>query len=136
MTNVAVALIGVLCLLNFALTFAVIRQVRRQGERAAIHGESGGRRLWHLTAGSAAPEFTVQAVSGETVSLSDLAGARSVVAFFSVGCAPCQIQLPELKAYARSVPGGAGQVLVVVRGAADRAVDYVRELAGVATVFV
>jgi peroxiredoxin len=136
MINVAVTLIGVLSLLNLALTFVVIKQMRRRGGQAANRGAPGGPRPWHLAAGSAAPEFTVQAVSGETVSLSDLTGARSVVAFFSVGCPPCRMQLPELKAYARSVPGGAAQVLAVVCGAADEAADYVRELADAATVVV
>jgi thiol-disulfide isomerase/thioredoxin len=140
MTNLAVVLIGVLSLVNFVLTFAVIRQLRRFGEQLA--GRGAGRRLpeWHIQAGSPIPEFTATTFSGGRVSLSDLTGARSVVAFLFVGCAPCRALLPELARYARSFPGGAAQVLaVVVKAEGEREEnphDYVRELAGAATVVV
>jgi peroxiredoxin len=140
MTNVAVVVIGVLGLVNFALTFAVIRQVRRYGEQLASRGAGRGQPAWHIQAGSPAPEFTAITVSGGRVSLSDLTGARSVVAFFAVGCPPCRMQLPEFTRYARSFPGGAAQVLAVVvepeGRREEKADDYVRELAGVATVVV
>jgi peroxiredoxin len=140
MTNVAVVLIGVLSLVNFTLTFAVIRQVRRYGEMLASRGAGRRQPAWHIQAGSPAPEFTAATVSGGRVSLSDLTGARSVVAFFGVGCPPCRAQLPEFTRYARSFPGGAAQVIAVVIETEGRreekADDYVRELAGAATVVV
>jgi thiol-disulfide isomerase/thioredoxin len=139
MTNVAVVLIGVLGLVNFALTFAVIRQVRRYGEQLASRGAGRRQPAWHIQAGSPVPEFTAATVSGGRVSLSDLTGARSVIAFFSVGCPPCRVQLPEFTRYARSFPGGAAQVLAVVfggEGEREETDGYVRELAGAATVVV
>jgi peroxiredoxin len=140
MINLAVVLIGVLSLVNLALTFAVIRQVRRFGEQFA--GQRAGRRQpeWHIQAGSPAPEFTTTTVSGDRISLSDLTGARSVIAFFEVGCPPCRVQLPEFTRFARSFPGGPAQVLAVILGRegklAEKSNDYVPELAGVATVVV
>jgi peroxiredoxin len=140
MTNLAVVLIGALSLINFALTFAVIRQVRRYGELLAGRGAGGGQPPWHIQAGSPVPEFTATTVSGGRVSLSDLTGARSVVAFFAVGCPPCRMQLPEFTRYAGSFPGGAAQVLAVVADPEgeleEKTDDYVRELTGVATVVV
>jgi peroxiredoxin len=139
-TNVAVVLIGVLSLVNFTLTFAVIRQVRRYGEQLAMRGAGRGQPPWHMQAGSPVPEFTATTVSGGRVSLSDLTGARSMVAFFAVGCPPCRVQLPEFTRYARSFPGGPAQVLAVVvepEGKREEtADDYIRALAGVATVVV
>jgi thiol-disulfide isomerase/thioredoxin len=140
MTNVAVLLIGVLSLVNFALTFAVIRQVRRYGEQFEGRGAGPRQPPWHIQAGSPVPEFTATTISGGRVSLGDLTGARSMIAFFSVGCAPCRVQLPEFTRYARSFPGGAAQVLAVVfarEGKREEDTgDYVRELAGAATVVV
>lgn len=140
MTNVAVVVIGVLGLVNFTLTFAVIRQVRRYGELLASRGAGRGQPAWHIQAGSPIPEFTAATVSGGRVSLSDLIGARSLIAFFAVGCPPCRVQLPEFIRYARSFPGGAAQVLAVVVESGgkreEKSDDYVRELAGVATVVV
>ena len=140
MINVAVVVIGVLSLVNFTLTFAVIRQVRRYGEVLAGRGAGRPQPAWHLQAGSPVREFTATTVSGGRVSLSDLIGARSLVAFFAVGCPPCRAQLPEFARYATSFPGGAAQVLAVVVGREGKreetADDYVRELAGVAAVVV
>jgi peroxiredoxin len=140
MTNVAVVLIGALSLINLMLTFAVIRQVRRYGERLAGRGAGSVQPGWHIQAGKQIPEFTATTVSGGRVSLSDLTGARSVVAFFGVGCAPCRMQLPEFAQYARSFPGGAAQVLAVVleseEGPEEKTDDYVQELTGAATVVV
>lgn len=140
MTLLAVVLIGALSLINFALTFAVIRQVRRYGELLAGRWSGRAQPAWHIQAGSPAPEFTATTVSGGRVSLSDLIGAQSVIAFFEVGCPPCRAQLPGFARYARSFPGGAAQVLAVVFGREGKREettdDYVRELAGVATVVV
>jgi peroxiredoxin len=137
MTNLAVALIGALSLINLMLTFAVIRQLRRHGELPS-HGPGldTHRPPWHLPPGTPAPEFTAETVTGETISLSDLTGSRSVVAFLAMNCAPCREQLPQLREYASSIPGGAAQVLAVVIGDREKADRYMRELSGVATVVV
>jgi peroxiredoxin len=134
LTNVAVAVIGVLSLLNLALTFALMKYVRRHGARPAGRAPAVGRPLTGLPTGGPAPEFTGTAVSGEAVSLGDLTGARSVVAFLGANCPPCRIQLPEFRDYARSVPGGAAQVLAVVMGPENLAAEYAEELSGTATV--
>lgn len=134
--SVAVVAIGVLCLLNLAVTLALVRRVRRQGGQSADRSFTDGRRPWHLPTGSRAPEFTATTVSGETRSLSDLTGAKSVIAFLSVHCPPCVSQLPALKRYAESVPGGVGQVLAIICGPEGGADQFVRELNGVASVVV
>jgi thiol-disulfide isomerase/thioredoxin len=108
----AVVLLGVLCCLNLAMTLAVVRRLRTQAERAS---EDAVR----LPPGVLAPEFSATTVSGPVVTLSDLTGARSVVAFLAANCPPCHEQVPEFTAYARSVPGGPAQVLAVVVGGTD-----------------
>ena len=141
MVYAAVAIAGVLCVLDLLLTFLVIRWARRQFAQFAWLANRGNFFLpSSLPVGSKAPEFEVTTISGVTRSLASLTGARSAVGFLSVNCGPCREQLPEFKEYARTVPGGARQVLAVVAGDSERDQDaiaeFVGELDGVASVVV
>jgi hypothetical protein len=130
-----IVVIGAGLLVNLALTFILIHQVRRYGEQIARRGPQRTEPTG-LAVGSQIPGFAVRTVDGGTRSLSDLAGARSVIAFLSPGCLMCEWQLPEFKGYAQAIPGGASQALAVVCGAEDAAGDLVRELEGTASVAV
>jgi hypothetical protein len=135
-----IAVVGAGCLANLALTLAVIRRLRRLSGRlpaaAARPRPPGGPRTPRLPVGGRVKEFAAATVAGERRTLSQLAAERSVVAFFSPHCHPCQVQLPEFIGYAGKVPGGPARVLAVVSGPADAAGDFARELAGVASVVV
>lgn len=124
------AAVGVLLLLNLFLTFALARQVRSHGDQLARRVSAAPR----LTPGTQIPEFSVETVSGDRRSLDDMRGRRSIVAFFAPGCPPCHEQLPEFARLARKVAGGASQVLAVVNGEGDSASEFVRTLAGAASV--
>jgi peroxiredoxin len=131
-----VAVIGLLSLFNLALTLLVVRWVRRHGEKHSTL-RSGFRPAPRLPAGTQIPGFTATTVTGETLGLDSLAGGRSAIAFLSVNCAPCREQLGEFKAYARRVPGGAGQVLAVVvagKSDPDSAAAFIAELTGTASI--
>ena len=135
----AVALLGVLCLVNLTLTFTMIRRLREHAaqlaEKSAFASPAVARRL---PPGAMAPEFTATTVNGELRSLTDFSGALSLVAFFVPGCAPCHQQLPEFAELALRVPGGAGHVLAVISGNQDQ--DEAKEIAasldGIASVVV
>jgi peroxiredoxin len=133
---VAVVILGVLCLVNLALTFALVRRV--SGLSAQPGGPAGFRPAWPaLPPGSQVPGFTVTTVSGATRSLDDLAGSRSLLGFFSLGCPPCQDAVPEFIDFARTIPGGTSQVLAIVCGPKGTAAEgLARELHGAASVVV
>jgi len=126
--SVALSAVSVLCLVNLALLFAVIRKVRLLSERVDKVPVVGAAAL--LPVGRQAPEFTAVTTSGESRSLADLAGSRSVVGFFSPGCEPCRTQLPEFVEFAKALPGGPGQALAVVMGQAEAAARLAAELEG------
>jgi hypothetical protein len=134
-TAVTAGLGGVLCSFNLLLTFLLIRRVNAYGKKL------GPRVTWTPAgvlagvAGVEVPAITVPTVSGGMYSLRDVRGDRSLVAFLAPGCTPCHNQVPELREYARTIPGGASRVLAVVL-ANDRemAADFARELAGWASV--
>lgn len=135
--SAAVVIIGVLCMLNLVITLGLVRRLRSQSGPAGQDGHPahiGGRRPWHLPLGSPAPDFAATTVTDETISRADLIGRPSVIAFFSVVCPPCRMQLPELRKYAESF--GEGAVLAIVSGPREKAEEFVRELDGVAPVVV
>jgi peroxiredoxin len=125
----------VLCVGNLALNFAVIRKVRAHDERLA--GLPRHRPLLQrLPPGTKVPEFTAVTVTGETRSLAEMTGSRSLVGFFSPGCPTCHDQLPAFTKFARRIPGGAGQVLAVVAGADERATEFAAQVSGGASVVI
>jgi peroxiredoxin len=120
------AAVTTMCLVNLALLFAVIRKLRLLGERVDQMPIMAPAAL--LPVGSKAPEFTAVTTNGESRSLADLAGSRSVVGFFSPNCPPCRVQLPEFIEFVKALPGGPGQALAVVTGEADAAAAFAAEL--------
>jgi thiol-disulfide isomerase/thioredoxin len=131
---ILVTALGLLCLGNLALLMAVIRKVRLLGERVDKFPVRGPAAL--LPVGSKAPGFTAVTTSGETRSLADLAGSRSVVGFFSPNCPPCHVQLPEFIEFARTMPAGGGQALAVIVGGEEAAAGLAAELDGTAAVVI
>jgi thiol-disulfide isomerase/thioredoxin len=136
----AVIGVGVLCLVNLWLTIAMARVLRDHGAQLARRG-SRPRPVVGLPPGTQVPEFTVTTVAGATVSAEDLRGQRSLIAFFSPGCAPCHEQVPAFTALARRLPGGAARSLAVIcsgpggaRGQDGSADHLAQELADVAHV--
>jgi thiol-disulfide isomerase/thioredoxin len=143
MTYLTVAVIGVavLGLVNLWLTIAMARVLRHHREQLARRG-SQPRPMIGLPPGTQVPEFTVTTVTGATVSAEDLRGQRSLIGFFSPGCAPCHEQVPAFAAFAQTWLGQAPRPLAVICGGghglahgqdAD-ADDLARQLADVADV--
>ena len=49
--------------------------------------------------GTYAPDFTLQTINGETVSLSDFRGKLIMLMFWKINCAGCQAQIPYTQAF-------------------------------------
>lgn len=135
MTYLAIGIIGIFCLLNLALTLGLVRQMRRYSDVLDARHTAGGS-LWHLKAGTRAPDFTAVTTTGQTHSLHTMAGKRVLIAFFSVVCPPCWVQARLLREYARSPAADASQVLAVICGQGTAASEFARELEGTMPVVV
>ena len=73
-----------------------------------------------------APDFTLQTISGETVSLSDFRGKPVMLTFWKINCAACQFQMPYTQAFYDEQSGETIAVLTInVGDSASAAQDYV-----------
>ncbi|MGA7678408.1 MAG: TlpA disulfide reductase family protein [Dehalococcoidia bacterium] len=73
-----------------------------------------------------APDFTLQTISDETVSLSDFRGKPVMLTFWKINCAACQFQMPYTQAFYDEQSGETIAVLTInVGDSASAAQDYV-----------
>jgi thiol-disulfide isomerase/thioredoxin len=58
-----------------------------------------------LTAGTPAPDFTVQTLDGKPLKLSELRGKTVILDFWATWCGPCMMAMPHLEEYYKSLKG-------------------------------
>ncbi|MFJ6195513.1 TlpA family protein disulfide reductase [Micromonospora sp. NPDC092111] len=127
----AVALVGLLCLLDLVLTFGVVKRLR---EHTALLAEVVPPSP-AVKVGQEVGTFEAVTVTGEPVT-TDRLGSGTLVAFFSPTCGPCKDKLPKFVAHTRGLPAGQEAPLAVVIGDAEQAGDFLAELSPVARVVV
>jgi peroxiredoxin len=64
---------------------------------SAEAGAPAANELSAPQAGFPAPDFTLKALSGETVTLSDLKGQTVLVNFWATWCPPCRAEMPAIQ---------------------------------------
>jgi thiol-disulfide isomerase/thioredoxin len=124
---VAVAIVGLLCLLNLVLTLGVVRRLRDHSQRLTALSMPSSEIALARQGDQVAP-FTATTVDGSVVSHTDLE-EPTLVAFFSPDCPSCEQQLAPFAEYARAFPGGPERTLIVVTSESGGA-RYHRELDG------
>lgn len=131
-----VVLVGAIVIGDLLLTVAVIRRLRQHTEQLSSLTSFGGPPgELVLPAGERAGEFAATTTDGEPVSR-DLLSGQTLVGVLSAGCGACKERLPEFVSRAATFPGGRGQVLAVLAGAADEVELYREQLAPVARVII
>ncbi|WP_042471187.1 TlpA disulfide reductase family protein [Bacillus ndiopicus] len=91
-----------LLLVFLLITIALVTYIKRQIEdnqkiaEAAIGQEV---ELVGLDKGQFAPNFTLQTLDGQTVSLADYRGKKVMINFWATWCPPCKVEMPHMQNY-------------------------------------
>ncbi|MEU5878623.1 hypothetical protein [Spirillospora sp. NPDC047279] len=130
-----VTIIGVLSLINIALTLGVIRRLGDLERAPAASGGASGPEAPPMTVkpGARVGDFAVTAVDGGAVSSTELSGP-TLVAFLAPGCQACDFSVPGFIERAEQTPGGREHVLAVLMGAPQFGEELRERLAPVARV--
>jgi hypothetical protein len=106
----AVAIVGVLCLLDLLLTVGVVRRLREHTQLLAAAQRAEGDSL--PVPGTPVGDFRTATTDGEAVSLSP--DEETLVGVFSSDCEPCRVLLPEFADHAAGIAGGRPNVIAVI----------------------
>ncbi|WP_405897608.1 hypothetical protein OG242_08785 [Streptomyces sp. NBC_00727] len=104
----AVVVLGLLCLLNLAVSTAVIRRLRLLGVRMDPAPGAGP------AIGGPVPAFDVVADDGTSLDPDFLRGRHTLVAFLSTTCSACVADAPKLALRAAELDASGTRVLVVL----------------------
>jgi hypothetical protein len=130
----AVVFVGLLCLVDLLLSFAIIRRLRQRTDE--VGGPPGVSSRVTLTPGTAAPEFEATAVDGGRFATAELLDRTTAIAFLAAQCAPCRAAVPDLVKYARSVARDVVRMVAVIDGETNPDGEFVRALREYATVVI
>jgi thiol-disulfide isomerase/thioredoxin len=118
-TVALVVLVGLLTVLNLALTVGVIRRLREHTERLSNRpARSSGPKVI-AQPGEHAKPFAAVTVDAEQVSEAELVGAPTLIGAFAYGCTSCEERRPAFVELAKKFPGGRDRVLAVLVGGED-----------------
>jgi thiol-disulfide isomerase/thioredoxin len=120
----AVVLIGLACAANLMLTFGVIRRLKAAADLGAAAGPGRGMPPL-LPVGGQLPAFRTQTVGGGRLDNAALAGARTLIGFFSTQCEPCREHAPDFLRYAAAEKIDPERVVAVVQGTVDQTSEFV-----------
>jgi hypothetical protein len=107
--------IAVLCMINLALTMAVIRRLRVHTDSLSTLHEQVGSADSGLPPGTAVPQLDASTDDGVHLGQGTLGSGEKVLAFVSSTCPACRLHLPDFVAAAGSAHGR-DEVIVVVSG--------------------
>ncbi len=94
-----VGLLVVLALVAVMLGTFINQQVKKTEAIAKVGEEQDLTTEEGVNKGETAPDFTLETLSGEKMTLSDLKGKKVILNFWATWCGPCRKEMPHLQAY-------------------------------------
>ncbi|MED3642807.1 TlpA disulfide reductase family protein [Caldifermentibacillus hisashii] len=102
--------------------------VNGQSQAQAVYGDAASG----LKVGTKAPNFTLQTLSGETISLSELAGKKVILNFWATWCPPCREEMPAMERVYEQYSDSNVEIIAVNstvgKETKEKAEEFVKEL--------
>ena len=130
----------------FGISFLVILVGIMIGDIAADKNEEAGPNLYDVTGdtsvsggmiapvesvgiqpGEAAPDFSLETLDGEVVSLSELKGEKVILNFWATWCPPCREEMPEMQKFYDAHQDDVKVIAVNFNEKDEKVKDYLEE---------
>lgn len=99
-----------ICILMGLIIFAIAQSFVKENEQTTLKSEQS---IEGLKEGDQAPNFTLQTLAGETVSLENYKGKKVVLNFWATWCTPCRAEMPDLQKYYEQNKIGDYEILAI-----------------------
>ncbi|WP_413364961.1 peroxiredoxin family protein [Lysinibacillus sp. 3P01SB] len=94
-----IGLFFILALVAIMLGTFINQQLKKTEAIAQVGYEEDLTKEEGLQKGAMAPDFTLETLTGEKVTLSDLKGKKVILNFWATWCPPCRAEMPHLQTY-------------------------------------
>lgn len=88
--------LSILAILFSAILWTTDEAIDKQNQENALQGESS---VDNSATRALAPNFVLDSISGEEMSLADLKGQRVILNFWATWCPPCKAEMPHMQNY-------------------------------------
>lgn len=116
-------LVWIVVLANLALTLALVRRVN--AFPGSLAGMDSG-----LPIGTPAPDFSLQTLTGQTVTLANFTSRSTTFVFVDPHCQPCHALLPSLKTLAQGACAAGTPLVLVSDGGKPETEEMMQVLEG------
>ena len=94
-----IGLLVVLALVAIMLGTFIHQQLQKNEAIAQVGYEADLTKGKGVQKGAMAPDFTLETITGEKVTLSELKGKKVMLNFWATWCPPCRAEMPHLQSY-------------------------------------